>query len=497
MDDVELTLPPDLDAALSDYYRASQPSPEFALNLQGRLLHTMAQADSARQGPTSPLRRRPALLALLILVILLLLAGVAYAIGNALGFVPGVGLVDRTVPVRVLVAPVIAKRQGLTVTISAVISDASQTFLAYRVEGIPVTYDRWPTCGSSPQMRLPNGSNLGFKSSAPGGMHSELGQPLAYDAQVRYAPIPQQVEHVTVVMPCILANAGPQNWEIPLTLVPAPPDFATPAALIAPTFVASGPRLDVTPTSETPASNEAPPISATAESIPDHSGLYLQKVIDLPDSYILVGNFVDAGDLIGPVIMTSTSAHDYAPQIDDGNGKPVDFQVRDDIQSTVAASRAYSWAYEIPKPVAGPLKLIIPTVKVDRQSIARFQFDTGANPQPMQQWALDIPLHLANYDYVVDSVQLIQKGYVIHFHSGLAVPEGTSFFINIQGRTQAQGFNTSSSESRLKDSVLYSTNFIYIGPPPTGILTVELTLIDAISLDGPWTLIWSPPSAAP
>jgi hypothetical protein len=114
----------------------------------------------------------------------------------------------------------------------------------------------------------------------------------------------------------------------------------------------------------------------------------------------------------------------------------------------------------------------------------------------MQQWQLGLPLHLAEYDYVIDTFQRVQKGYVIHFHSGTDVPEGTSYLVDIQGGS-APGNHTSGSEIRLANEVAYSENFIYSGSPPSGELTVELTLVDTAAVSGPWALTWSPPGTTP
>ena len=85
--------------------------------------------------------------------------------------------------------------------------------------------------------------------------------------------------------------------------------------------------------------------------MPNGSGLYLDKVIELPNSYILVGNFTDAGDLPGGMEV-SGDPNDDLPHMKDGLGNPIAFNVREDIQSASTWSDHYwvrPWAYEIPK----------------------------------------------------------------------------------------------------------------------------------------------------
>src|SRR5512143_377638 len=78
------------------------------------------------------LRARPALAILLAILVLLLMTGVVYAIGRSLGYIPGVGLVDRNAPVRALAGPVSVSRDGVTVTIVQVVVDSERTVIVYK-----------------------------------------------------------------------------------------------------------------------------------------------------------------------------------------------------------------------------------------------------------------------------------------------------------------------------------------------------------------------------
>ena len=95
---------------------------------------------------------------------------------------------------------------------------------------------------------------------------------------------------------------------------------------------------------------------------------------------------------------------------------------------------------------------------------------------------------------MVDSVERIEVGYIFRFHSGIDVPEGTSFILDIVGNSQERGPTAGEEDRRPKDIVKYSQNITYLVPPPTGQLTVELTLFESIPLPGPWTLMWTPAS---
>ena len=106
-----------------------------------------------------------------------------------------------------------------------------------------------------------------------------------------------------------------------------------------------------------------PSFPDTPTPAPNGSGLYLEQVIELPDSYILVGNFADTGDLPGYVLVTD-SAYDYLPHIEDADGNRVEFKVRDDIKPAVNWGNTYYWAYEIPRPVSGPLKITLDEIDI-------------------------------------------------------------------------------------------------------------------------------------
>jgi len=214
-----------------------------------------------------------------------------------------------------------------------------------------------------------------------------------------------------------------------------------------------------------------PSFPNTPTPVSNGSGLYLEKVIELPNSYILVGNFTDTGDLPG-YMLTTGSAYDYLPRIENAEGNPVPFKVRDDIKPAVNWGSTYYWAYEIQKPVKGPLKITLDEIDINTSDTIRFDFDAGLNPQPGQKWQLNLPVHLGRYDYVIDTAEMLENGYLFRFHSRTDVPEGTSFQLDIVGSSQERGSTDGSDDRRPKDIVKYSQNITYLVPPPTGKLTV-------------------------
>jgi hypothetical protein len=439
---------------------------------------------------------RPALALLLVFLALILISGVAYAIGKITGYVPGVGIVDQSAPLRILAKPVVVQKDGLTVTVSAVIADSDHTFVAYTVDGIVIPAESRPTCGVMPALQLPNGLALSVLDVDDGGPQGgRVDSVMKLEQSVTYSSIPSSVNTVTFTFPCVLPEGtGPEDWRIPLKLSPASKGYATPAVEIGATFVASNPTFVVlpTPTIDMRILIPEPPdtLLPTLTPVSNGSGLYLEQVIELPNSYILVGNFTDAGDLPGSLEI-NLDPHADLPHIEDGSGKPVTFKVREDIQPENPQGGVRYWAYEIAKPVQGSLTITLDQINIAKTDTTQFTFDAGSAPQVGQKWDLNLSVHLLKYDYVIDSVEVIKNGYLFKYHSGMDVPDGTSPMFNLIGHTPEQD---SSALNSGKTIIEYSEKLTYSPPLPTGQLTVQLTSMETIPLDGPWTLTWTPPN---
>jgi hypothetical protein len=447
------------------------------------------------------LRTRPLAVVLLALIVVLALSGAAYAIGRSLGYVPGVGLVNQSASVRVLAEPVVAQRDDLTVTVSRVVADSDHTFVAYAIDGLFWQKEGWPRCNELPSLQLPDGSALNVVSGGDGPRGGRVGDPLNFETTVFYPPVPADVSDIKFTFPCILAKSnGTKDWQIPLKLSPAPKDYATPGVEIGATFISSYPSLPVNPTptwdprvTPEPTDPSAPPMPTPAP----RSGLYLERVIELPDSYVLIGNFTDSGDLPGPVEFNLDPNADL-PHIEDGLGNPVTFKVREDLQPGMGWGVRY-WAYEVAKPVRGPLKITLDQVSIAATDKSQFTFDVGPDPQAGQKWEINLPIRLRGYDYVVDAVEAVKGGYVFKYHSGNDAPEGVGLLIGIVNVSLEQQNNMQVSSMLVNQGakVVYSDTIIYPAPLPVGALTVELSLTESVPLQGPWTLTWSPPPAAP
>ncbi len=165
-----------------------------------------------------------------IVLLIFTIPGAATAMRKVFGFIPGIGLVEQNVNLRVLAEPVIQTRDGFTVTVENGVIDNSATVITYNVEG-PFESGSFQTdktisdiCFVGAELRLPDGTVY----QAPAGFPDETWE-TGYRVKYDYSAIPAEIGQVTLVLPCIHAmpiGQGPQNWELPLTFVTAPEDMA-------------------------------------------------------------------------------------------------------------------------------------------------------------------------------------------------------------------------------------------------------------------------------
>jgi hypothetical protein len=261
-----------------------------------------------------------------------------------------------------------------------------------------------------------------------------------------------------------------EKFELPLHLVPAPAGYATPAVEIA----------------------------VTAQEDATKTGLHLQKVLELDHSYILIGKFTDGGDLNGPLSMSTSSDSEYLPHIEDANGDPVPFKVREDARPDPDWDVAYYWAYEIPKPVAAPLTITVDSVKTWKRNTAQFQIDTGDHPQIGQAWDLNQTIRLGPSEFVVESVTFLGNGYAFHLSSE-TLPDGVTPNLDILDRSSnLYPFdNLESSVDNSQSKAVITITMTTKSPPPTGTLTASWWLDEFIPQAGPWSLVWAPSNTHP
>src|SRR6266511_1777239 len=102
-------MPDDLEKELKDYYASPEPSPEFVSRLERGLHSKLKEQEQKTMFGRSKVKLAWGFgLALAVVLIILLATSptVVTAMKRLLGYIPGVGLVDSTSPLRVLAEPV-------------------------------------------------------------------------------------------------------------------------------------------------------------------------------------------------------------------------------------------------------------------------------------------------------------------------------------------------------------------------------------------------------
>lgn len=435
-----------------------------------------------RKSLVATLRTRPVLMMLVVLLTLALLSGIAYAIGRMSGYIPGIGMVDQSAPLRVLAEPVTVTREEITLTVEQAVLSTDKTVLVYRVEGIPadayaregeggepnsvsvsssvVVHEGTPVveysssvstqCVADERLILPDGTTIRVKG---GGMYGWL---TGFESRYEYAPVPATVNRAVFVVACIDGTTPgklPENWEIPLRFVPAPPE------------------MTVFPVMEATTTGEA------------QSALTIEKVIETEDGYILMGKF----RLIG-----------YPPNVDpnhyqinwvkftDAQGKVVDASpFSDGVQSEIKVTGEFTWSYEIKgKQHAWPLTITMDAVYANLlDTTAEFEFDTGNDPQTGQTWTLNPEVDIAGHEIREVSIERTDNGYEFQFKVD---PDILMFMPEIKGfpSSRGAGGNDGFGEGRIYYQLEYRK-------PPAGKLVVRLSDISVV-VYGPWQVTWSP-----
>jgi hypothetical protein len=395
MNELTTKLPQDLEETLAKYYSAPAPSAEFASRLELQLRRKIQQNKKnifERNTFMQTLRTRPLMAALIALLILLMLSGVAYAIGRSLGYIPGMGIIDQSTPLRVLAEPVSQTQDGITITVKDAVISSDKTILTYTIENIPPDKLSPITdvpCPDWPQLLLPDGTLYKLDG----------GDGNVYEMRLIYAPLPANVQDATLLIPCI-QGAGPgvlplpENWELALRFIPAPPDMTV------------FPVIELTPS----------PVVETGAT--EKNPLTITKIIDTGDSYILIGEFQSP-----PAPSQEIESGVYGSRVIDANGRDVPFELfpQDISMPTPSSPTAEVWAMKFGKGFTPPVHITYTKQYIiadSSQEKVEFEFDAGENPQVVRTWQMNKEFTLANHTFTLASVvALPSNSYEFNFTS--------------------------------------------------------------------------------
>jgi hypothetical protein len=434
------------------------------------------------------LRARPALMILLVLLALGLLTGAAYAIGRSLGYIPGVGLVEQGASIRVLAEPVSLTRDGIKLTVEKAFLTADKTTLTYSVDGIPQKArpkggEGGSSCQpASPSLRLADGSLMAIIGG--GGPGWEAG----YRDTMIYPALPATAQTVTFLLPClqdVAPAAAPQDWELTLRFVPAPPELA-----VAPVIELATP-LPATPTS-------APATKLTSDSFLGIT-YNIDSLTRTDRGYILITSIrwdEKISNGVGTNYLTSISLVDAA-------GKKIALLPLDSMSlpgnSTPNHSViGFSLADES---FALPLTLNLAWAGVNLIEKPQFTFDPGVNPQAGQNWPVNQKIQVLGFPLQIDSARFmpnaeLNKQEWMHFNptdmigfdfSIAADPAIQSLYLAVKSGFSADGTGTSGhsgldAAGKFESVALLNGHII-------ALLTIEAGYVE---VRHPWQITFNP-----
>lgn len=381
--------------------------------------HTQLPASTERKSFMQTLRAKPALLLLVILLALTLLTGVAYALGKALGYIPGIGMVEQTSTLRSLDKPVSVERDGIRLTVLNVIASPTSTSVRFQVEWLtppPTSGDYDSSCQGMPGLQLANGSSLSFVQTTDKFMVGDPGSGAGYGYVVEFAPVPADQNDVTFLYSCLVPLAPgplPRDWKIPFHLISAPEGMVLTVVTVAAT--------ESTPVPAT----EAIPIPPEVD--PTHRiGMSIDSYVPMDDGYLLIGSMQwSAKDY--PAYGVSPMPFMGYVHVVDANGQEVAWEEAfGNVTPQNEEYRSY-WAIKIShKDFAAPLTITLGAVDATIAPVP-FRFDVGADPKPGQSWDINQDIQIA--------------GSLVHFtKANLTVSEaGLDFQFDVQVDPNAIG----------------------------------------------------------
>lgn len=345
------------------------------------------------------------------LILFFTVPGVKAAIERWFGYVPGVGLV-RDGQVRILAEPVKVTRDGIALTVEQAILNHEKTSLVYSVDNIPANaillQPQGAFCDYKVALRLPDGSLL---SASPYGLHN-WGS--GYRHRFDYDPLPTNVEDATLVIGCLfqtIPGAAPENWEIPLHFIPAPPDMTAFPVIEIPTLTTVSSTPPAGTLTGTPAANPSPETLLS---------LTLDRAVQMDDGYLLYaalhwdGTDFNSVDLIDP----QKTVH-----LVDDSGKEILFEIQVDQETGIRVDQKQTIIAIKTAPIQSqsPLTLVVDAILAEQPADASFEFDPGPDPKPGQEFKPDMEFAFGDRRLRIHSITTGQTGYSIDMSSDTGI----------------------------------------------------------------------------
>ena len=371
-----------LENKINDAVQSVEPSQEFTEKLW-KEMRTSAQPDRAPRR-AAQIRWLPAAAVIALAVVLLIVSPqrVWASLRGLFDFLPGIGLVQDDETTLYLYEPVSLEQDGAALTIEQVVSDANQTVVAYRIEGLP---DNNACFYDSNTLLLPDGKRL-----RPIGGGTQGGES-TNQARVEFMPLPEGVTQATLLAERDAeldgtACSAPLEWQVEFNLGTEKPA-----------------EMELLPVVESTASSQEPDKSGAAgDSVESRVRLFVDSAVELGDGYLLYGH--SQGDdsnwmSIGLNFLEGLSASD-------ADGRPVTLETTEESMSD------NEFVFKVVgKDFTPPLTLHVTNLYIHAHLMdtPAFTFDAGQDPQVGQIWTLNQPLEIQGLSLTVESVEAFQS----------------------------------------------------------------------------------------
>lgn len=455
MDEMNLSLPPELESSLDEFYAVPEPDPAFALRLDQSLQRRFGELSSPKRAPRKTfmqsLRARPPLALLIVLLAIALLSGMAYAISRLTGFIPGFGFTSGAGDVYVLEEPASASVDGVTLRVEKAVDDGSRFWVELAHSG---EFDSHQDFYIAAYILLPDGQKVQSLTGRETGLSAGQTQ-MAFE----FPPLPAGTETLSLQFEFITRDGDTlRSVDIPLVLRPIRPGELIPAPPTQATSLQSETRDGLALVLE----------HVAADS--DKTILQVALRFDAPDAG-LAGDWnvmlTDEGGTVYPLV-------DLSPSSSDGVHKLYQTQAFYGEETLTLSLVMFPYGEAVHVYAGVPA------------GVASFTFDPGPDPRAGQSWPLDERLQIGGFNLHVVNAQLVT---------------GTELLFEFEPVEDLNGVMLYTSDPLLRGAS---------GGAPTqnGNLTAGMTFesmpahpfevgVNRIyyTAHGPWQIRWHPPAA--
>ena len=366
------------------------PDPVFVSSLRARLHGVEVDRKTNQASPLNRLRLAWSLPAIILMIAMIITLAIGpqkvwAAVRSLFGIIPGFGVVEPGSTIRGVGTPVTQIRTGITVTIDQGIATNEWTVIQFTVEGL-TSMDKvdqeTPGCMGSASIVLPD------KSELTRGAVEGRGWASGYQVRSTFAPIPANVDHFSLLIPCLqgtIPGTAPENWVFDLTLGPAPVDIKTIPFIDGSTPSAESSQTQLSPT-------------PSLETIPLGIQMILIQAADVSSGYRLKG-YISWND--PEVWLNAGGPYDMA--ITDANGQRLPLEPYADLSTeSYDPAHMYPFTLQTQGKGNGALTLTLERVSVNKMLDIPFEVDLGDNIQEGQTWPLN-----QEFDFQGDKVRIV------------------------------------------------------------------------------------------